>query len=156
MATISGRMINFFSKHVPAMGRAGTKRQVKQYRESNGTKGGVLLGKPCFLLDVTGRTSGESRPVMLMLCPRGDALIVTASYGGHPEAPNWYKNLMAAGEADVQVGADTWTVTPRELPEGAERDECWDMLVSAYPDFASYQELTDRRLPVIVLERETS
>ena len=106
-----------------------------------------------FLLDVIGRKSGESRPVMLMLAWRGDDLLVTGSRGGHPETPNWYKNLMAAGEAEVQVGADTWSVTARELPEGAEREECWRLLVEAYPDFASYQELTDRRLPVAVLSR---
>lgn len=153
MATLSGRLVNFTVKHLPSLNRKGTARQVEKYRESNGTKGDKLMGKPVFLLDVVGRTSGEPRPVMLMLCERGDDLVITASRGGHPEAPNWYKNLMAAGTAEVQVGADTWSVTPRELPEGDERDECWKLLVDAYPDFASYQELTDRRLPVILLER---
>ena len=155
MATLRGRMANLTSRYIPSLVRAGTRRQVSQYRSSNGAKGGQLMGKPVFLLDVAGRTSGEPRPVMLMLCERGDDLVVCGSRGGHPEAPNWYKNLMAAGTADVQVGADTRTVTPRELPEGSEREECWDLLVDAYPDFASYQELTDRRLPVIVLEAKS-
>ena len=153
MTSVSGRAVNFMSKHLPGLGRRGTRRQVDQFRASNGEKGNTLLGKPVFLLDVVGRTSGAPRPVMLMLVLRGDDLIVTGSNGGNPEAPNWYRNLMAASEAHVEVGGDRWAVTARELEEGGERDECWELLVQAYPDFASYQALTDRRLPVAVLER---
>jgi deazaflavin-dependent oxidoreductase (nitroreductase family) len=78
---------------------------------------------------------------------------VTGSNGGNPEAPNWYKNLAAAGAAHVEVDGERWAVGVRELGEGPEREECWSLLVAGYPDFASYQELTDRRLPVAVLER---
>ncbi len=52
MATLSGRLANFTTKHLPSLGRMGTNRQVKQYRESNGTKGNLFMGKPVFLLDV--------------------------------------------------------------------------------------------------------
>jgi deazaflavin-dependent oxidoreductase (nitroreductase family) len=153
MASLSGRVVNFMSRRLPGLTKLGTRRQVDQFRSSGGTKGNMLMGKPVFLLDVVGRSSGESRPVMLMLVERGDDLVVIGSNGGNPVAPNWYKNLMAAGTAQVQVGGDTWTVTPRELEGGAERDECWDLACAAYPDFASYQELTDRRIPVVLLER---
>lgn len=81
----------------------------------------------------------------------GDDLVVTGSHGGHPKTPNWYLNLTAAGAATVEVPGDRWQVTARELEEGAERDECWRLLVDAYPDVGTYQELTDRRLPVAVL-----
>jgi len=153
MASITGRMANFMSRYLPALGRMGTQRQVKQFRESNGAKGSELLGRPVFLLDVVGRKSGEPRPVMLMLVRRGDDVLVTGSNGGNPETPNWYENLAAAGEAHVGVGSERWAVTVRELDEGSERDECWELLVAGYPDFATYQELTDRQLPVAVLER---
>lgn len=153
MASLTGRAANILSRYLPALGRYGTKRQIRQFRESNGTKGNSLRGMPVFLLDVVGRTSGEPRPVMLMLTRRGDDLIVVGSNGGNPEAPNWYKNLMASRTAHVEVSGDRWAVTPRLLEEGSERDECWDLAVAAYPDFGSYQELTDRRLPVVVLER---
>ena len=81
---------------------------------------------------------------------------MTGSYGGNPKAPNWYKNLLAAGEAHVEVGPDRWPVDFRQLEEGPEREECWKLLCAAYPDFASYQELTDRRLPVGILSRKGS
>ncbi len=154
MATLSGRVLNFMSRRLPWLGRQGTRRQVAQFRASAGAKGGELMGRPVFILDVVGRSSGEPRPVALMLARRGDDVLVTGSNGGNPVAPNWYKNLSAAGEAYVEVGADRWAVDFRELDEGPERAECWKILVEAYPDFASYQELTDRRLPVAVLSRK--
>jgi deazaflavin-dependent oxidoreductase (nitroreductase family) len=146
-------MANLMSRYAPGLGRKGTQRQVQQYRDSGGTKGAKLFGKPVFLLDVVGRVSGESRPVMLMLVRRGDDLVVVGSNGGNPVTPNWYRNLMAAGGGSVQVGAATWRVRARELPDGAERAECWRLATAAYPDFDSYQQLTDRTIPVAVLER---
>lgn len=154
MASITGRLANFMSRRLPALGRMGTRRQIKQFRASGGTKGNAFMGKPVFLLDVVGRSSGEPRPVMLMLVRRGDDLLVTGSNGGNPKVPNWYENLVAAGEAHVEVDGDRWAVSVRELDEGPEREECWGLLVAGYPDFATYQELTDRRLPVAVLARK--
>ena len=152
MASVSGRVANFFSVRLDRVARAAGRRHVDRFRAGGGTKADTLRGMPVFLLDVVGRSSGEPRPVMLMLIRRGDDLLVCGSNGGNPVAPNWYRNLMAAGEAHVEVGGDRWAVTAREV-DGAEREECWKLLVDGYPDFASYQELTDRRLPVAVLER---
>ncbi len=147
-------MVNFMSRRLPWMGRSGTNRQIKQFRASKGSKGSKLLGKPTFILDVVGRKSGESRPVMLMLARRGDDLVVVGSNGGNPITPNWYRNLIAAGEAHVEVGPDRWAVTAREIDDGPERDDCWDLACAVYPDFASYQELTERKIPVAVLARQ--
>ncbi len=93
---------------------------------------------------------------MLMYVPRGDELIVVGSAGGSATTPNWYRNLMAAGGGVVQVGADRWSVTARELPDGPERDECWSLATAAYAGFDSYQSFTDRRIPVAVLKRTES
>ena len=154
MATISGRIVNFTSRRLPGLVRFGTRQHVKQYRASEGTKRAEFRGKPVFLLDVVGRVSGESRPVMLMLVRRDDDLIVIGSNGGNPVAPNWWKNLVAAGEAEVEVAGDRWAVNARELEEGPEREECWRLATAVYPDFDSYQQLTERRIPVGVLTRK--
>lgn len=152
MATITGRLANFMSRRFPKLGQMGAQRQLEQFRESKGSKGNMLLGRPVFALDVVGRKSGERRPVMLMLVRRGDDLLVCGSNGGNPKPPNWYLNLVAAGEAFVEVGAERWAVTFHELEEGPERDECWKLLTAGYPDFATYQELTTRRLPIATLK----
>ena len=153
MPTITGRLANLLSTRADGLALAAGRRHVERYRAAGGKKADTIRGLPVFLLDVVGRSSGEPRPVMLMLIRRGDDLLVCGSNGGNPEAPNWYENLMAAGEAHVEVGGDRWPVTARQV-EGDERAECWDLLVTGYPDFASYQELTDRQLPVAILERK--
>lgn len=148
-------MANLLSTKLDGISRAMARRHVERYRSSGGAKADQIRGMPVFLLDVVGRTSGEPRPVMLMLIRRGDDLLVAGSNGGNPETPNWYKNLMAAGEAHVQVGAERWKVTARQL-DGDERAEAWEILCAGYPDFASYQELTDRQIPVAALERSVA
>jgi deazaflavin-dependent oxidoreductase (nitroreductase family) len=150
---MSARFSNLVARRIPALGRGATKRQVDRYRSSGGRKGNTIVGRPVFLLDVVGRSSGELRPVMLMHVPRGDDLIVVGSAAGAATTPNWFKNLKAAGGAEVQVGSDRRAVTCRELDDGPERDECWSLARAVYPGFDSYQGFTDRRIPVAVLER---
>lgn len=155
MASITGRFSHLMSTRFKGAADSMTHRQVARYLASDGQKSNTLMGKPVFLLDVVGRSSAQPRPVMLMLARRGDDLLVCGSNGGNPTTPNWYRNLIAAGGAKVQVGGDRWTVQVRELAEGDEREKCWALLNEAWPQFASYQELTDRRLPVAVLERRS-
>ena len=112
-----------------------------------------LFGAPVFRLTVRGRKSGEPRSVMLILVRRGDDLVVCGSNGGNPKPPSWWLNLVAAGEATVEVGRESWPVRARLVEDDAERAELWRLMHDVYPDFSTYQELTDRRLPVAVLER---
>ncbi len=153
MPTITGRAVNALSKRTPRLNAFFMRRQLEAFRASNGQRGNRLRGKPIFVLDVIGRKSGQPRPVMLMLVRRGDDLVVIGSNGGNPQTPNWWKNLMAAGRAWAEVPGERYEVTARELEGGPERDECWALAVGAYPDFESYQELTERRIPIAVLER---
>lgn len=154
--SFASRLTYIIGSYFPALGRAGTRQQVAQYRSSNGKKGNMFLGYPCFLLDVVGRKSGISQPVMLIHVARGDDLIVAGSAAGTKMTPNWYKNLLAAGVGTVQVGAERWDVKVRPLAEGRERDECWALAVGCYPGFGAYQNYTERRIPIAVLERESS
>jgi len=152
-ALVSARFTNLVARRFPSVGRSATARQVAKYRSSGGRKGNTIVGRAVFLLDVVGRSSGERRPVMLIHVPRGDDLVVVASAGGSDITPNWYRNLLAAGGAEVQVGPDRWAVAARELDDGPERDEAWSLAAAVYPGFDSYQRYTDRQIPVAVLER---
>ncbi len=151
MPTITGRTANVVGRRLPRCVRWTTNRRVRLYRDTGGREGSRRLGKPCFLLDVVGRKSGKSRPVMLMLVRRGEDFLVTGSNAGNPKTPNWYLNLMAAGGGYVEVGARRWAVSAREVADGLEREACWHLLTNACPDFNSHQQLTTRRLPVAVL-----
>jgi len=151
--TVSGRAAHFFTARMPGIVKMISQRQARSYADSDGRRSAKMNGKPVFRLVVPGRTTGRPLPVMLMLVRRGDDLLVCGSEAGAPDAPNWWKNLVAAGRAEAQVGDQTWPVDARILTDAAERAEAWAQLTAAYPDFATYQALTDRVLPIAVLSR---
>lgn len=150
--SLLGRLNHLASTRLDPVARAAARFHARRHAAGKGRLLGRYFGAPVFSLTVAGRRSGEPRTVMLILTRRGDDIVVGGSNGGNPKPPNWYLNLCAAGRAEVQVGKERWEVTARHA-EGAEREECWHLLVRTYPDFATYQALTDRRIPVVVLER---
>lgn len=152
--TLLGRMNHLASTRLDPVARAAARFHARRHAAGKGRWLSRYFGAPVFALTVRGRRSGQPRTVMLICTRRGDDIIVGGSNGGNPEPPNWYLNLAAAGEAEVQVGDDRWSVTARRV-EGAERAECWERLVATYGDFATYQSLTEREIPVMVLERST-
>lgn len=156
-ATVTGRIAHLLSTRTPRLVDWYSGRQAARFQASDGRRSATLNGKPIFRLTVTGRKSGEPRTVMLMLvrdtAGDGQDLLVCGSHGGAPEAPNWWKNLAATKRASVQVGAERYDVDVRVVTEAAERRRTWAALTAAYPDFASYQALTRRELPIAVLSR---
>ncbi len=153
MADTSGYATNFLSRHLPGITKWATRRHVDRLRSSHGTKANTLAGSPVFVLDVVGRHSGRSRPVVLMEIRDGDDFVVAGSNAGHIDTPNWYRNLIAAGEAHVEVGSQRWAVKARQVDDESERERYWNLLVEGYDHFATYQELAGRTIPVAVLTR---
>ena len=151
-----GRFNHLASTRLDPLARGFSRFHVRM----NGTRIGRLLdryfgGAPVFQLTVRGRVSGEPRSVMLMLTQRGDDIVVVGSNAGNPIEPNWFQNLRAAGAARVRVGDESWDVAFRVLG-GDELRECWELALTNYPSFRTYQEHTGRILPVAVLERTGS
>lgn len=150
--SLLGRLNHEASTRLDPVARAAARWHARRHRAGKGRLLARYFGSPLFSLTVAGRRTGEPRTVMLICTRRGDDIVVGGSNGGNPRAPAWYLNLMEAGRAEVDVDGERWEVTARQV-EGAERDECWALLVQTYPDFATYQRLTERRIPVAVLER---
>ncbi len=122
------------------------------YRWTGGRLGGRVMGMPVLLLDTVGRKSGQRRTNALTWFPKGEAFVVIASVLGEPRDPAWWLNLRASPETTIQVGSERIAVHAREAT-GAEREEIWAALVAKAPDYAEYQARTERRIPVVVLER---
>jgi deazaflavin-dependent oxidoreductase (nitroreductase family) len=78
-----------------------------------------------------------------------------ASLGGAPKNPVWYYNVQAEPLVELQDGPVKQDMIAREV-HGAEKAEWWERAVAAYPDYADYQQKTDRQIPVFVLEPVTS
>jgi deazaflavin-dependent oxidoreductase (nitroreductase family) len=51
----------------------------------------------------------------------------------------------------VQDGDNVFEMTAREV-HGAERDEWWQRAIDAYPIYTDLQSLTERTIPIFVLE----
>jgi deazaflavin-dependent oxidoreductase (nitroreductase family) len=125
--------------------------QVDQYEGSGGTEGTTLRGMPVVVLTTRGAKSGKIRKSPLMRVEHDGDYAVVASKGGAPTHPVWYYNLMADPHVELQDGPTKGDRVARLLT-GDEKAEWWRRAVEAYPDYADYQEKTDREIPVFVLE----
>jgi deazaflavin-dependent oxidoreductase (nitroreductase family) len=126
---------------------------VRQYRATDGEYGHDWRnGSSTLLLTTTGRRSGEPRTTPLIYGRSGDAYLVVASHGGSDDPPSWYKNLKANPEVEVQVLADRFRARTRDASPD-EQPAMWREMVSHWPPYDDYQRKTERRIPVVVLER---
>ncbi|WP_016698710.1 nitroreductase family deazaflavin-dependent oxidoreductase [Actinoalloteichus spitiensis] len=125
--------------------------QVELYEASGGTEGTTLRGMPVVVLTTKGRRSGLLRKSPLMRVEHDGAYAAVASLGGAPKHPVWYHNVLAHPTVELQDGPVRRDYRAREVT-GEEKATWWERAVAAYPDYADYQERTDREIPVIVLE----
>lgn len=126
---------------------------VRVYRRSGGVRGYRWRGATVLLLTTTGRRSGEPRTTPLIHRADGeDRWIVVASKGGAPEHPDWFKNLEARPDAEIQVRDERVEVRAHRA-EGPERDRLWRLMTEQWPAYDQYQRKTSREIPVVVLER---
>ena len=119
------------------------------YRSSRGRLGQIWLhGAPLCLLTTTGRHTGKPRTAPLVYWQRESQVAVVAARGGLPGTPQWYLNLQANPEAELQMGAEVRKVRARTA-EGEERAKLWRRLLRVYPDYDDYQAWADEPLPVV-------
>jgi deazaflavin-dependent oxidoreductase (nitroreductase family) len=109
-----------------------------------------MRGAPVLLLRVRGRRSGKLRVTPLLYLAADGAYVVVASAGGAPKHPAWLLNLRARTDAEIQVKRERLPVTAREAGS-EERERLWPRLVALWPDYATYQERTERTIPVVIL-----
>ena len=124
---------------------------IQEFRTNEGKVGGPFDGAPILLLHTRGARSGEERVNPMMYLADGDRLVVFASKGGAPTNPDWYHNLVANPDVEIEVGTERRQVRAR-VAEGEEHDRLYAEQSKRYPQFAKYQEGTDRTIPVVILE----
>lgn len=121
------------------------------YRLTGGRLGRRLVNNDMLLLTTRGAKTRRKHTVPLLYLRDGDTLAVIASWGGRPNNPHWFSNLMAHPEAAVQVRGDRWPVRAR-VATPQERDVWWPRVLAAYWKYRVYQSNTDRVIPVVLLE----
>lgn len=126
---------------------------VRRYRETDGGVGHIWRrGSKILLLTTKGRKTGEPRTAPLIYEQAGDDYVVVASKGGAPQHPGWYRNLAKEPQVEVQVKGEVFPARARTAT-GGEREQLWKLATQQWPDYDSYQQKTDREIPVVVLER---
>lgn len=123
---------------------------ITEFRDNDGSVGGMFEGTPLLLLHHVGARSGAARIAPLVYLPDGDRYVIFASKAGAPENPGWYHNVLAHPRTEIEVGKAQVPVIASEA-HGDERERLYAAQVAAQPQFGEYQQKTNRQIPVIVL-----
>ena len=124
---------------------------IDEFRTNEGKVGGTFDGWPLLLLHTVGARSGRPRVNPLAYQDVDGGYAVFASKGGAPSHPDWYHNVVAGPEVEVEVGNERLEMTARVAGD-EERKPIWTKQKAAYPQFAAYEATTDRQIPVVILE----
>ncbi|HEY1667415.1 MAG TPA: nitroreductase family deazaflavin-dependent oxidoreductase [Trebonia sp.] len=131
-------------------------RVVAEFRANEGRVGGSFEGAPMILVHHVGRKSGKEYITPLVYLPGegdDDSIYIFASKGGAPIHPDWYGNLISAGQATIEVLGRTQQATVTEVI-GEERDRIYAEQVKRMPGFGEYEQKTEgiRKIPVLRLK----
>jgi deazaflavin-dependent oxidoreductase (nitroreductase family) len=131
------------------IGRWFTKRAVNRVRRKGHMPG---MGFDTLVLTTVGRKSGVDRQTPVGWFPGKDgSWLIVASAAGAARNPAWFHNIAAHPDrVRIEMPGRAVDVVAEQL-HGAERDEAWQQIIAAAPQFAKYQEKTDRELAIIHL-----
>jgi F420H(2)-dependent quinone reductase len=121
------------------------------YSASGGRVGSRIAGMPVLLLTTVGRKTGRERTSPLTYFEEDGAIVLVASYGGRPHNPDWFENLVAAGEGEVTIGRERRRMRARRATAD-ERSKWWPRIVETYDGYAKYQAKTTREIPLAILD----
>ncbi len=131
---------------------AWNQKVIEEFRANSGKCGGPFEGAPMLLLHTTGTKTGIERINPLVYLPDNDNFVVFASFGGAPQNPACFNNLVSQPKVTIEHGTETIDVKA-SITAGEERARFWNAQKAAMPQLAEYEANTTREIPVIVLER---
>jgi F420H(2)-dependent quinone reductase len=132
--------------------RIGNQIAVWMYRAFDGRLASYNKGAKVLMITTPGRRTDVLHSTCVRYLETADGLLVWGTASGSPRDPDWFRNLRKAKTADVQIGAKTLQVRPRELL-GDEREATWKNVVLAQaPEVQKYAERAGRTIPVALLQ----
>src|SRR6266540_778803 len=111
-----------------------------------------IKGAPLVLLTTVGAKTGQTRQTPLGGFPDANgAWLIVGSAAGAAKHPAWYFNLAKnPDKVWLEVEGRKMKVRPESL-KGAERAAAWQRITTQASNYGSYQEKTDREIPIIRL-----
>jgi len=132
---------------------------IADFKQSGGKPGGYFKDAPVLLLHAIGAKSGAERlsPLMYLPTEADGPWYIFASYGGAPNNPAWFHNLVAHPDVEIEIGdgatIERIPVHARVLDE-PQRTTIYAEQARRFPQFAGYEEKTTREaIPVVELTR---
>jgi deazaflavin-dependent oxidoreductase (nitroreductase family) len=121
-------------------------------RLSGGRIGRSGYGMSVVELHTVGRKTGQAR-VSVLTSPVHDEerVLLVASKFGDDRNPQWYGNLTANPDVEIVIDGQRRQLRARTA-SAAERQELWPQILEVYKGYGTYQDKTEREIPVVICE----
>ncbi|MEX0846324.1 MAG: nitroreductase/quinone reductase family protein [Ilumatobacteraceae bacterium] len=128
-------------------------QQIIDEFRANGGKAAMFGDAPLVILHTIGAKSGAVREIPLVALVQDDGPYVFASKGGATTNPDWYFNLLATPEIDVEAPTETYRARLVELPVDQGQAKLHEQ-AELMPQFGGYiTTAAPRLIPVFAIER---
>ncbi len=121
-------------------------------RISKGRIGSQLGTQSILVVHTTGRKSGQLRATPIAYFEHDGKYLLVGSNWGRPQEADWLLNLRSQPRARIDVKGNSFNVQAREA-EGEEYERLWQYVTGRHSPYLRYQQMTSRRIPIVILER---
>ena len=128
------------------------KQIIEEFRANEGRVGGNFSSASLLLLHTIGAKSGQERINPLVTFEDGERLVIVASKGGATSNPDWYYNLVANPEVNIEYGTETF-LAQATITSEPERTALYERMESTFATFSDYKKTANRVIPVLTLSR---
>jgi len=125
---------------------------IEEFRANDGKVGGYFADTTVLLLHSTGAKSGLERVNPVVTFADDDRYVIIASKGGAPTHPDWYHNIVANPEVEVEVGTERFKAQA-SITDEPERTTLYEQMETIMSGFTEYKQKAGRVIPVITLTR---
>jgi deazaflavin-dependent oxidoreductase (nitroreductase family) len=120
---------------------------------ANGGKVGQFGDAPLVILNTIGAKSGDVREIPLVALPQGDTMVVFASAAGSVKHPDWFFNLLAHPEIDVEYKIEKFRAKVVQLGD-ADAAAALQAQAAIMPQFGEYiTKAAPRIIPAFSITR---
>ena len=150
----SARLTNLLSRP-RALATRATHLHARVLRATRGRVGArnpIAPRQRVLALTTRGRRSGEERSTAVGYLEDGDRIVLVASNAGLDRLPAWWLNLREHPDAEVDLGRERRAVRARTATD-EERERLWPRVLEQFEGFDSYASYTQRKIPLVMLER---
>ena len=128
------------------------KQIIAEFR-ANGGKVAQFGDAPLVILHTIGAKSGELREIPLVANVGPDDMIVFASKAGATTNPDWFHNLVAVPEIDVEYGTEKFRARLEQLPAD-DASRAIQAQAALMPTFGEYvKSAAPRQIPAFAIHR---